>query len=144
MNLRLLMRKFVRSFLCCVTLLELVDKNTFGFNKGSLQRQDSKRSSSFYKVEEGMFKKVFKKSVVSHLAIHLCWTKSILILHIKLSRGKTSHFIWPLKSRHRFSGEQVLHNAGSVENSTSHQKFIGFQKYRERKARFPSNECITS
>ena len=51
----------MRIFLCCVTLLELVDKNTFGFNKESLQRQASKRSSSFYKVEEGMFKKVFKK-----------------------------------------------------------------------------------
>ena len=51
----------MRIFLCCVTLLELVDRNTFGFNKGSLQQQDSKRSSSFYKVEEGMFKKVLKK-----------------------------------------------------------------------------------
>ena len=61
MDLRLPMRRFVRIFLCCVTLLELVDKNTFGFNKGSLQRQASKRSSSFYKVDEGMLKKVFKK-----------------------------------------------------------------------------------
>lgn len=51
----------MRIVLCCVTLLELVDRNTFGFNKGSFQLQDSKRSSSFYKVEEGMFKKVLKK-----------------------------------------------------------------------------------
>ena len=44
--------------LCAVTLLELVDKTTFGFNTESPQEQDSKRFSLFYKVKEGMFKKL--------------------------------------------------------------------------------------
>ena len=47
-------------FLCCVTLLELVDKKTFGLNTESLQGQESKRFSLFYKVKEGMFKKLLR------------------------------------------------------------------------------------
>ena len=45
-------------FLCCVTLLELVDKKTFGFNTESPQGQESKCFSLFRKVREGMFKKL--------------------------------------------------------------------------------------
>lgn len=97
MNLRLLMRKFVRIVLCCVTLLELVDRNTFGFNKGSLQQQDSKRSSSFYKVEEGMFKKFKKK----------CRFVSCNLLVLD---KKYTHFAYQVKSRENFT----LHLATQV------------------------------
>ena len=44
--------------LCAVTLLELVDKTTFGFNTEYPQEQENKRFSLFYKVKEGMFKKL--------------------------------------------------------------------------------------
>ena len=54
MNSRSPRRKFV--FLCCVTLLELIDKKTFGINMDSPQGHESKRFSLFYKVKEGMFK----------------------------------------------------------------------------------------
>ena len=46
-------------FLCFVTLLELVDKKTFGFNTECPQGQESKRFSMFHKVKKGMFKKLF-------------------------------------------------------------------------------------
>ena len=48
----------LRILLCAVTMLELVDKTTFGFNTESYQGQESKRFSLFYKVKEGMFKKL--------------------------------------------------------------------------------------
>ena len=56
MNSRSPKRKFV--FFCCVTLLELINKKTFGVNKDSPQGQESKRFSLFYKVKEGMFQKL--------------------------------------------------------------------------------------
>ncbi|XP_067023775.1 lithostathine-like [Acropora muricata] len=52
MNSRSPRRKYVSILLCAVTLLELVDKTTFGFNTESPQEQDSKRFSLFYKVKE--------------------------------------------------------------------------------------------
>ena len=58
MNSRSPRRKFVSILLCAVTLLELVDQKTFGFNTESPQDQESKRFSFFYKVKEGMFKKL--------------------------------------------------------------------------------------
>ena len=58
MNSRSPRRKYVSILLCAVTLLELVDKTTFGFNTESPQEQDSKRFSLFYKVKEGMVKKL--------------------------------------------------------------------------------------
>ncbi|XP_044182732.1 LOW QUALITY PROTEIN: tetranectin-like [Acropora millepora] len=51
MNSRSPRRKFV--FFCCVTLLELINKKTFGVNKDSPQGQESKRFSLFYKFKKG-------------------------------------------------------------------------------------------
>lgn len=87
----------MRIFLCCVTLLELVDKNTFGFNKESLQRQASKRSSSFYKVEEGMFKKMLKKC-------------RFVSCNLFVLDKKYTHFAYQVKSRENFT----LHLATQV------------------------------
>ncbi|XP_029204848.2 C-type lectin domain family 4 member D-like [Acropora millepora] len=53
MNSRSPRMKFVSIFLCCVTLLELIDKQTFGANTDSPQGHESRRSSLFYKVKEG-------------------------------------------------------------------------------------------
>ena len=96
-------------FLCCVTLLELVDKKTFGLNTESLQGQESKRFSLFYKVKEGMFKKLLRDWMAIHIAtcitINLCWTKYILT---KLSQGQVlchagkrckAFYTFPKKSR---------------------------------------------
>ena len=57
MNSRPPMRKFVTIFLCCVTLLELVGKKTFGLSKVSFRGKESKCFSLFSKVKEGMFKR---------------------------------------------------------------------------------------
>ena len=62
MNSRSPRMKFVSIFLCCVTLLELIDKQTFGANTDSPQGHESRRSSLFYKVKEGMFKKLLHDS----------------------------------------------------------------------------------
>ena len=51
------MKNFVSIFLCCVTLLELVGKKTFGLNTVSFQGQESKCFSLFFKVKEGIFKR---------------------------------------------------------------------------------------
>ena len=121
MNSRSPRRRFVslRILLCAVTMLELVDKKTFGFNTESHQEQDSKRFSLFYKVKEGMFKKLLHhrvKQFVLQLVSQLCWTKSIFTLHIKWSQENTSYFIW-LVLQHTFDKEQVLYHAGSVWKS---------------------------
>ena len=53
------MMKFVSIFLRCVTLFELVHKKTLGFDMaGTIQDQENKRSTLFYKVKEGMFKEL--------------------------------------------------------------------------------------
>ena len=57
MNSRSPRGKFVSILLRAVTLLELVDKKTFGFNTASPQEQESRRLL-FFKVKEGMFKKL--------------------------------------------------------------------------------------
>ena len=50
---------FVSIFLCCFTLFELVDKKTLGFDMaGTIQEQENKRSTLFYKVKEGMFQEL--------------------------------------------------------------------------------------
>ena len=51
--------KFVSILLRCVTLFELVHKKTLGFDMGgTIQEQENKRSTLFYKVKEGMFKEL--------------------------------------------------------------------------------------
>ena len=53
------MMKFVIIFLRCVTLFELLQKKTLGFDMaGTIQDQENKRSTLFYKVKEGMFKEL--------------------------------------------------------------------------------------
>ena len=65
-------------------MLELVDKKTFGFNTESHQGQESKRFSLFYKVKEGMFKKLLHDRV----------KQFVLQYYIKWSQENTSYFIW--------------------------------------------------
>ena len=53
------MMKFVSILLCCVTLLELIDERTLGFDMaGTIQEQENKRSTLFYKVKEGRVKEL--------------------------------------------------------------------------------------
>ena len=55
--------KFVSIFLRCVTLFELVEKKTLGFDMaGTIQEQENKRSTLFYKVKEGMLRSCYTKS----------------------------------------------------------------------------------
>ena len=70
MNSRSPRMKFVSIFLCCVTLLELIDKQTFGANTDSPQGHESRRFSLFYKVKEGMFKKLLHDSSNSFFNLH--------------------------------------------------------------------------
>ena len=88
MNSRSPRRKFV--FFCCVTLLELINKKTFGVNKDSPQGQESKRFSLFYKVKEGMFKKLLhdpSNFVLQFVSQFTCAGQNIVFLCIS-RKGK--------------------------------------------------------
>ena len=91
MNSRSPRRKFV--FFCCVTLLKLIDKKTFGINMDSPQGRESKRISLFYKLKLRkvcLLRNCYATQGILFaicVTIYLCWTKSILTLHIKQRKG---------------------------------------------------------
>ncbi|XP_015751198.1 PREDICTED: low affinity immunoglobulin epsilon Fc receptor-like isoform X1 [Acropora digitifera] len=135
MNLRLLMRKFVRIVLCCVTLLELVDRNTFGFNKGSLQQQDSKRSSSFYKVEEG-------KALTGHI-ISVHQTRNVLdCSHQCLSNPACTSFNFEIRLSQSLSTCE-LNNVLRTSSNNKLQSRDGFAYYEQLTPRERPKQEIT-
>ena len=108
MNSRSPRRKFV--FFCCVTLLKLIDKKTFGINMDSPQGQESKRISLFYKVKEGMFiKKLLRDPRNSFCNLcHNLFVLNKIYSHFayQVKERNTSYFIRPVL-RPPFRKEQV-------------------------------------
>ena len=109
MNSRSPRMKFVSIFLCCVTLLELIDKQTFGANTDSPQGHESRRFSLFYKVKEGMFKKLLHDSSNSFCNLH---HENLLVLDKMYSHFLNSRQMYAL--RHTLGKEQVSCHAGGV------------------------------
>ena len=85
----------MRILLCAVTMLELVDKKTFGFNTESHQGQESKRFSLFYKVKEGMFKKLLHDRV-KQFVLQIVLDK--IYFHVVYQVKSREYFIFHLAS----------------------------------------------
>ena len=113
MNSRSPRRKFV--FLCCVTLLELIDKKTFGINMDSPQGQESKRFSLFYKVKEGMFRKQLhdpSNFVLQFVSQSTCAGQNLFSLCISRKGKGIPHISFVRILRPSFRKEQVSYDAG--------------------------------
>ena len=113
MNSRSPRRKFV--FFCCVTLLELIDKKTFGINKDSPQGQESKRFSLFYKVKEGMLRKLLhdpSNFVLQFVSQFTCARQNLFSLCISRKGKGIPHISFVRFLRPPFRKEQVSYDAG--------------------------------
>ena len=113
MNSRSPRRKFVCC--CCVTLLELIKKKTFGVNKDSPEGQESKRFSLFYKVKEGMFKKLLhdpSNFVLQFVSQFTCAGQNLFSLCISRKGKGIPHISFVRILRLSFRKEQVSYDAG--------------------------------
>ncbi|XP_015751197.1 PREDICTED: tetranectin-like isoform X2 [Acropora digitifera] len=119
MNSRSPRRKFV--FLCCVTLLELIDKKTFGINMDSPQGQESKRFSLFYKVKEGV--------VLTGHIISVHQTRNVLdCTHKCLSNPECASFNFEIQQS-RFLSICELNNVSSISSNHKLKRKDSFVYY---------------
>ncbi|XP_067025792.1 macrophage mannose receptor 1-like [Acropora muricata] len=119
MNSRSPRRKFV--FLCCVTLLELIDKKTFSINMDSPQGQESKRFSLFYKVKEGV--------VLTGHIISVHQTRNVLdCTHKCLSNPECASFNFEIQQS-RFLSICELNNVSSISSNHKLKRKDSFVYY---------------
>ncbi|XP_074609875.1 uncharacterized protein LOC141864040 [Acropora palmata] len=123
MNSRSPRRKFVslRILLCAVTMLELVDKKTFGFNTESHQGQESKRFSLFYKAKEG--------EVLTGHIISVHQTRNELdCSHKCLSNPECASFNFEIQQSRSLSICE-LNNASSISSNSKLKRKESFVYY---------------
>jgi len=121
MNSRSPRRKYVSILLCAVTLLELVDKTTFGFNTESPQEQDSKRFSLFCKVKEG-------EALTGHI-ISVHQTRNVLECgHKCLSNPECASFNFEIQES-RFLSICELNNVSSISSNNKLKRKDSFAYY---------------
>ncbi|XP_074609501.1 uncharacterized protein LOC141863724 [Acropora palmata] len=121
MNSRSPRRKFVSILLCAVTLLELVDKKTFGFNTEYPQEQESKRFSLFYKVKEG--------EVLTGHIISVHQTRNVLeCSHKCLSNPECASFNFEIQQSRSLSTCE-LNNVSSISSNNKLKRKDSFAYY---------------
>ncbi|KAK2553987.1 hypothetical protein P5673_024693 [Acropora cervicornis] len=121
MNSRSPRRKYVSILLCAVTLLELVDKTTFGFNTESSQEQESKRFSLFYKVKEG-------EALTGHI-ISVHQTRNVLECgHKCLSNPECASFNFEIQESRSLSICE-LNNVSSISSNNKLKRKDSFAYY---------------
>ncbi|XP_015771820.1 PREDICTED: lithostathine-like isoform X2 [Acropora digitifera] len=129
------MMKFVIIFLRCVTLFELVQKKTLGFDMaGTIQEQENKRSALFHKVKEG-------EALAGHV-ISVYQTRNELdCTHKCISNPKCASFNFEIQRSPPLSTCE-LNNVSRTSSNNKLKKRDGFTYYEPLTPREKQNQEI--